>query len=338
MTVQSRTATINETLAREMRRAMHFPLQRNIQPMNKKRLAVEYKAGRFVQGTQITIARLPNGECYIVDGNHRLEVVVETGLAQTFTLTIIDVPDMRAVAELYSRFDNHRPRTWGDGCKAQGLAETVPMAPKVMAALGLIQQGFAPAREFVEAKYSKQVRFDLMRDYIAEAALLEAAFKGAPSANVKLIKRAAVLAVALETARYQPSVAVEFWGGVAHDDKLGSTDPRKCLLRWLQNNPVTSLSNVTGSQSKAAALCWNAWYKGNNYSSVQPTKMPVLVLAGTPWNGRPKPVEATKPEPAPAALPEPAPAPDSIEDLFSFGLVGDPAANGMKSAVYAKSA
>jgi hypothetical protein len=335
--VEAKVVTVTPELARQLRDTCHYERQRTLRPRNTKRLSLEMKGGRFIQGTAATFCRLPDGTMILVNANHTLEAIVDSGIPQRMVFIVISVADLDEVARIYGTFDIQRSRTWGDAMKAKALDEKVPMATKVMPALGEILNRFEYAAENVAANDSRQVRFDLMEQYIDEATMIHEALAGAPSLHRNVILRKSVLAVALETARFQPGKASEFWGGAAHDDKLANGDPRKTLIRWLVANPMSAGGSGARSQARAAAICWNAWFEGRTINAVRHNSMVNFRIVGTPWGkggGESVPAEFARDkveavDPVQVDLPE-----TNLDDLFSFGLFAH--ANGLKPVTYGR--
>ena len=95
-----------------------------------------------------------------------------------------------------------------------------------------------------EIFWSRDLRLDAMREYAGEVDQLYAAVAVATKRTKRLVRRAAFLAIGLETMRFQPSKASEFWHGVAADNGLMNGDPRKALLDWAQINVVAGYTGV----------------------------------------------------------------------------------------------
>lgn len=335
--VEAKVVTVTPELAATLRATCNYERQRTLRRRNIKRLSLEMKGGRFTQGTAATFCRLPDGRMILVNANHSLEAVIDCGIPQRMVFIVISVADMDEVARIYGTFDIQRGRTWGDAMKAKGLDERIPMSTKVMPALGEILNRFENSPDNIAANDSRAVRFELMEQYVDEATLIHEALAGAPSLHRNVILRKAVLAVALETARFQPGKAGEFWGGAAHDDALAAGDPRKALIRWLVANPMSSGGGGTRSQARAAALCWNAWFEGRSINAVRHNSMVNFRIVGTPWGkggGESVPAEFARDkvetiEPIQVDLPE-----TPLDDLFSFGLFAH--ASGLKPVTYAR--
>ena len=268
--------------ARRLRDTAHFDRQRNISSANVSRLAKEMAAGRFTLGTQVYICVLPNGQELIVNGNHTLEAVHASGAPQVLTITRKPVADVDEAGRIYAVFDIQKVRTWTDSLRATGAGEDIPNASKVLSAIGVMERGFGAANSTSDV--SRIQRISLIEDYKEAAVLFALATADAPKHSSGLVRRAAVMAVALETLRYQPSAASEFWHNIAHDDGLTNGQPEKALLSWLRNTTGAAGGAMAQKEhARAAALAWNAAFKGRQLQYVKPNQMGSFFLLGTPW-------------------------------------------------------
>lgn len=333
--------------AAHLRKTCHYARQRAISDRNLRRLSAELVARRFIDGTPVFFCRLPDGRLFIVNGNHTLESIAATGIAQRLVFIILDVQSEEEVARIYGTMDVHKARTWADALRAVGMADEVTNASRVMPALGVILARFENVQSNVELSSSRGIRFDLMKHYADEAAMIQGALSGAPAQNQRAIHRAAIMAVALECFKYQPAHALEFWRGMAQDDGLAKNDPRKALLRWIQNNPVNNGQAGWPAQSRAAAHAWAAHCKGEALTIIRPSQAAGFTLHGTPWQGKGKipdlirqanPRPAVPPEEGEEEPPEPVadqPPASSMHDVFNIGLFATPA--GLQPVTYGKS-
>jgi hypothetical protein len=283
--ITSSVEVVTPSAARCLRDTAHFARQRNISPFNVDRLASEMARGQFTPGTQIYICVLPSGAELIVNGNHTLEAIYKSGVPQVLTVTRKVVADEDEAGRIYAVFDIQKIRTWGDSLKATGAGEDIPLAQYILAALGVIDARFALSRP---TSVSRLDRIAKLEEYREPAMMLAAAMNGSPTHTQRLVRRAGVLAVALETFRYQPSFAAEFWFRVAQDDGLSGAMPERALLSWLRN--VKTANGLIGQREhcKASAAAWNAAFRGEERTYVKPNAMVTFFLLGTPWaNGVP---------------------------------------------------
>ncbi len=283
--VTSEVLLVTPPIARHLRDTCLFDRQRDISPRNVERLAIEMQRGRFIPGTQIYFAALPNGTSMLLNGNHTLEAVALSGCSVPLTFTYNPVEDFDEAALLYSRFDIHRARTWPDAYRAKGLENHFGNA-KFQRAFGagmtLILTQFVRDINKVEMTQSRDARLRALDSYREIAPLLIGCLKGVDKATQRLIMRGAVWGVAMETFRFQPSMAQEFWHSLARYSGLDEFDPRQMLMRFLRNNSANDKSGG-GPQSKAAAMAWNHWFKKQEMRQLQPHKMPDIFILGTAW-------------------------------------------------------
>lgn len=318
--LRAETILVAVSDAIRLRKSCHFPNQRAIRDLNTMRLGVEMEKQRFVQGTPVFFCVLPDGTQYIVNGNHTLEAIAYSGKPQWLTFIWLQVADFDEAAAVYASFDIHKARTWTDALRATGRAEKMPKSREVSAAVRLIMSGFKYSPENVEANSSRGANFDLVDVYEDAARMLHDAMKGAPPLNQRIVYRASVLAIALETVRYQPNNAVQFWGDLAMDEGLVSGDPRKALLRWLLCHPAGKAS-VGYLMSRACAHAWNAWWKNQEVTVLRPGIVGKVVLLGTPWDGKKGPDHSVSL--APSRKPRGGGA-SALPDFFETGMRATP--------------
>jgi hypothetical protein len=272
--------------ARFIRDTCQFERQRPVDPNNINRLAFEMEQGRFVPGTPIYFGVLPDGKRLLLNGNHTLEAVAKCNITQTLTMIECSVSSVDEAAAIYAMMDIHKTRSWTNSLQAYGLTEKMQMANYMLPAIRLIEGSFD--RTTVNRNMSRSQIFSVMDDYIVQANLIANAFKGTLLSNQKVLRRASFMAVALLTARDQPTAAEEFWGGMAKDNGLVKGDPRKMLLDFGRDN--NSVSVETYNHVKAAAQAWNAFFNKKELAFLRPSQMSELKILGTSWQkGNPNP-------------------------------------------------
>jgi hypothetical protein len=307
--IRTEVLMVDPAMARALRDTCLFERQRDIAASNVQRLAFEMRQGTFVPGSPIFLCVLPDNSMLLVNGNHTMEAVCESGLSLPMTFIYLRVRDAEEAAQVYATFDNHKVRTWLAALKAVGLDQQISLAQHIMSAIGAIMAGFARENSKDPVARSRTARFKKMEEYKNAAEIIAGCIAGVTPGNRRLILRAAVLAVALETARYQPSAAAEFWRAVALDDGLPLSDPRKKLLQYLTKYPAKHPSDRV-LHSNAAALAWNAWFEKKPLDLLKPGSVKVFRLAGTPWGVA---------KAAPAVTLPPA-APRGKKPLFQTGM------------------
>jgi hypothetical protein len=278
MSVTSTVELVTPERARHLRDTAHFERQRTINQKNVQRLATEILAGRLTDGTQIYLCELPNGELRIANGNHTLEAVYLAGKPQLLTMTTKKVRDLNEIGSIYAVFDTQKGRTWLDSAKAMGIDQEVPNSQKILSAVRIIQSGF----QISTGRASVHETLSNVHSYQGEAILFEDLKKGSLSDSARLMARAGILAVILETLRHQPSLASEFWTEVAGDDGLSNDNPAKALLNWLRRNPNASGAGSQRDHVLAAAQAWNTRFKDEERQIIRVSKTNSFFLLGTP--------------------------------------------------------
>lgn len=290
---------VTPTHARALRESAHYGLQRPINDTHVKRLAEEMIAGSFVAGTPVHICEF-NGRAFIVNGNHTLEAVIQSGVTVPLSFLYTTVESMAEVAATYSNHDIGRARIWADAIRASGLFEEKEAPQQFVnqfaSALVPIQLGFkevslrgagrnASTERLHNLARSRTLRMQMMREYGNQAEYYYLATHRARTKIQTMMRRAVVFAVALETFRYQASNATAFWEGMAKDDGLRSTDPRKLLLNYLAESSASHPAKAL--QVRAVASAWNAFYEKREITVLRPSYDQPFVLRGTPWGAVP---------------------------------------------------
>lgn len=283
--LKSEMTMVTAETARLLRDTCHFSRQRQLSESHIERLADEMDRGSFIPGTQIAFGVFPDKRMVILNGNHTLEAVAQSGVPIALTFTYIPVKDEDDVGRIYAQYDIHRVRSWGDAYKAYGFTENMPTywASPIGTALGVIMARFDSAIAKDPVLKSREVRALVMRRYAKQSAQLMELVEGVATQNLKLFRRGGVLSVALETLRYQPSMASEFWRGFLLDDGLKTGDPRKTLLNYLRARTGATNRGDRDQQSRACALAWNASFKGRKLEILRPAYMIDIRIEGTPW-------------------------------------------------------
>lgn len=283
--LKSELVMTSPEMARTLRAACHFERQRPLNEDHILRLAEEMERGAFIPGTQIFLGVYPDKSMVILNGNHTLEAVALANIPLSLTFTYAPCRDEDEAGRIYAQFDIHRVRNWSDAFRAYGFNETLPpyWSNAIGTAVGVIMSRFAYSGRSMPRQKSREVRAQAMRRYADQAAQILEIVKGVPNANLQVFRRGGVMAVALETLRYQPSMASEFWHGFMADDGLRTNDPRKTLLNYLRVRTGNAQRRDREAASKACAQAWNAYFKERDLMVLRPAVMQEFFLEGTPW-------------------------------------------------------
>ena len=275
-----REVLITPELAKRIKKECHYVHERKVKPWRVHFFVSEIKNKRFEQGRQISFALL-KGNLLRMNGQHRLEGIIETGEAQMFMVEIKPVATEAALAALYDTYDTES-RTLSE--TAGVLVEKGDLGQEqVSALLRAVQYLYTSFREPNEAQaanlLSHTVRNQLATFWYIYAKRYFALTEDAPADIKAALRRQSIVAVALCTLKYQPEKAAEFWRGLAMDDGLRRTDPRKALLKKLASGE--NARNVP-FQMRMVAAAWNAFYEGRNLTEIRVDPGKPFRLAGTP--------------------------------------------------------
>ena len=257
--------------AAELLKCNTFGRQRNINKRRLARYASEMRAGRFIAGTQIHIMQL-GVEQILVNGQHTLWAVVESGVSIMLTIAYSSADNMDDVARTYIHHDpTGGARDQDDVMKALDIPVLMGLssaqAAKMYSAVRFIRSGFSRK----EVSESKEDLFSETMEWMLEGS----AFFGATRGGSSALYNAPVMSVGLVTFRYQEKMAHEFWKQVAEDDGLRKNDPRKCLHTFIEEyklKPSVFLRNekaITPAYlARASATAWNAFIAGRKLTRI----------------------------------------------------------------------
>lgn len=281
---------IGPELAQRILSEALYKNQRKVYRHHVVLLADDMRRKRWTAGSQICFV-LFHGRLYLVNGQHRLHAVIESGEEIEFQILIEAADDEAQLAAIYYRFDRkQRARTTAEVLNAAGVAERFGLsktaAKATFEAAGLISNGFRRAnyqQDPLKAR-SDDLRLDAARAWWEFGAEYDRLIEPADKVTKGKLFSSGVVAVALVTLKYQQERAVSFWGGLAEDDGLRSGDPRKTLRRDLLNRSLSSGSPITPVQ--VPALAWNAFYAGRSLKIIKVYDEAAVRIAGTPFDGR----------------------------------------------------
>lgn len=290
---QVRFQQVTPELAATWLETMPYELQRNVSQPWVDFLAEEIKRGSFKQNTTIHIAVL-DGRSHLIDGQHRLWAVVQSGVAQPFIVYESPAQTNDQIAWMYATTDIGRKRRAGEVTKGLRLSDEVGLSQLHIDAMSATIAFMRNALMRGNKEGGRCHPDDLVagiRLYAPYAVqLFELAAGDGPIRRA--CRRAATLSIALLTLRYvhTPGVAYKFWRGVVKDDGLTAGDPRKYANRHL-----LTVSMVNGLRSGSAtmtparsarilATCFNAYVAGREMAQTPrvPDETAPIRIAGVP--------------------------------------------------------
>jgi hypothetical protein len=294
-----RIETIDPETAKHWLLEYNFGRQRNIRRKWVSYLAEQMRLGRFRRETSIEFTKTPDGRLELIDGQHRLSAVVESGIAQPFLIHVITLDAQEDAALLYGTTDAHTPRTQEDYLQFAGIPQQLGLSRRqtrsIARAVGFMKNGFMLPRS---TEQDRVIVRSIIEDWALEGVEAFKMVKGKSNTIQRIWERSAILSVILVTLRHAEADAKEFWSAVAADDGLRRVDPRKVCYEAL----MTMTSRADGKvdrqttrivtphyQARAVAGCWNRWVNNDPPSSSTPKVFddtaPIKILK-TPFKGK----------------------------------------------------
>ena len=296
--LHARTSTITEgrqqftpDLARSTVTDLRYEGQRPAYQHHIALLSDAMRRGDWTPGTQIAFGRLRDGTMHLVNGQHRLLALSDSGTTQDFQVLIVDVVDETALSHLYNHFDViTRKRSLAEVLNATGIGKTLGLSKTMLKAtfeaVALLENGLRLPNFHTDpvGARSRDVRFELARQWWDFAIEYEKLIiSAAPTLKVKLLSKG-VVTVGLATLRYQNEKGMEFWRGLAENDGLRKGDARRTLIQALYERNFTK-----GNQEGRIILpanAWNNWFQGRDALILKLYQKAEPRLIGTPYNKR----------------------------------------------------
>lgn len=254
--------------------------QRKPRRWHVENLAREMQRGTFTQYTQIRLAVSQSGRRALVDGQHRLMAVVESGIAQRFTVLETEGLTDEEIAREYGTLDVGVGRTAQEALKPRQLDQELGVTPTqinyLSAAIGLLSTGCVT----YPSKSQQLHQDDLVRVLRLYAPFAREYFdlaEGCEPSIHRAVRRAPTIAVALLSLRFSAPRAAEysypsvrdFWRGVFFDDGIGIKDPRKFANRHLITSTMSARTRdkdtnliSAGYSVRYLGFCINAHIEG----------------------------------------------------------------------------
>ena len=267
------------------RKDKNYPFQRKISPTNVNKLAQEMTIGRFRPGTQVCICVLPDGREYIVNSNHTLEAIAKCGIPQLMDILRISVGTMKEVATIYSTFDDGKRRGIKDVIRAHGNPIPEAYSGVIGAGIRVIMLSFFQKLKGAMLAIPKEDIVQVILSEYRDAAevFMRASSAGGPRDAIRYLKTGPVTGVALATMRYQPEKALDFWKSLAQDNGLTLGMPQKALINYLRNAQTLGGFNERREVCNAAALAWNAYYRGREITQLKAASFTNFHILGTTY-------------------------------------------------------
>lgn len=273
--------SITPKSARSVYDAYQFSRQRRISKDHVAKYAAAMDAGTFKPHSTVTVAQAPNGQKWIVDGNHTLLAVEAYGHPFPLTIEFRHVADEEDAAVLYSTFEA-RKRSLADHMVAANLSQLTGVSASMLAL-------FTPGLHLLELSIPERLprlvdvafRQQLVEKWAPQCPIVKEILH-AGAASRLLTSRSACVALMFLTVKHQPERAFKFWRRIAENDGLTKSSPQHTVFNLL-GSPI--VGQLAPEQFKRLSLCWNAWFNGvTKYENPKVYAGPIHVtVAGTDW-------------------------------------------------------
>jgi len=239
----------------------------------------------FSAGSMLRIAQNDEGEWVLIDGQHRLAAIVESG-AKLWLLVAVD---SRPASVAYANIDNVGSlRSSGDavhsalGWKTKYWTSMVPTAYIISKLFSMDVVKTSMLRNTNGVTESACVALRKYRN----------TFEKFTEKNRKEATRAPSAAALIVAAHYQPDKFWPFFERALADDRLPKNSPEKKLLAVLASQCKDSTDRLRVCIH--TILCWNAVYKNQelfslpriDHKTLEDVSIPAIL--GTPYTGTTK--------------------------------------------------
>lgn len=276
--IQVTTEDITPERAEMILRKWYYPLQRKKLPHQVEYLGQEMRAGRFLSYTTLVVAQLPpaheDGETrhFLLDGQHRLEAVLQADLTLPFTFHTYQVETEEEVAEIYYRTDIGRRRTKSDLFRVTDFSEKSGITPYLLrpysSAVSLLLRKFVTGGQKASLSHDKLLQ--ACEEYLPEAhGFLQAIYGGDSNVNFKL-RTVPAFAVALLAFREDAEKAMKFYNTISQNSGLVKGTIEHIFVHWLFKH--SSQRRDARDAAGTMAYLWCKYTKGETIQKLSETR------------------------------------------------------------------
>jgi hypothetical protein len=270
-----------------------FPLQRKLRAGHVDELATYMRKGVFKPNTTIRF-NVVGKSLYLIDGQHRLQAIVESNRPQVFVVLTERVERMEDVEQNYTWIDLGKKRSFLDVAHALDMtgkhALSATRIELIRKTAMVIRHDFEGYRRQTDYERNDRVRFEAdVDEWMPYAkrffACSEPVQTKMGSGMAKPFRTQAVASMGFATVRYQPDRAMAFWRTVYLNDQLKAFSPEHRLASFLMS--MRQGEEPFNVYVRRIASCWNAYFRGDETLTkvyAREASLPIQIL-GTPWKG-----------------------------------------------------
>ena len=280
---------VNPEMAAYFLKFNNYAKQRKLRPAHVDELTSKMKEGTFRFG-EIAIAQMNNSK-YMMNGQHVCSSIINSGLSQMCVIEFFQCDNDMDMSKLFKQFEI-LVRSISDMIAVESYALKLDwpnwLSSIVVSAAGIIENGDAAyaypngtgsATTSKSRSMTKELRATLLGKYISEGSFVKKILIDTyTSGDIKHMKRAALVAMMMQTCRICTEDAERFWVQVRDGENLTKKMPSWHLRGFLTNHNVISFRNamtyrkVTNHEiAYRTALTWNAFRRGPGKDEISKT-------------------------------------------------------------------
>lgn len=281
--------SIDPALAGLILSETNYTRQRKLKPFRLHRHRTTINRGQWDPDNTIRFARF-GGRLILVDGQHRLNAIIDTNTTCSFIVVISEAKSLEDVHRMYSRIDVDGNRSTVDVLNAadptNGRDISFEMRRGAYKAMDALANDFPHRRLKVgEAELvTKEDRVNCMAFWLEELEDYDAIVRAGQSQLRNAMRRPGIIAVALATLKHQHERAKLFWTAVAENKLLRPGDPEQALVNFLL---TSRMDDAMRQGERYTAQAWNSWFHGRRLEKIKksPADDKPIKIAGTPFQG-----------------------------------------------------
>ncbi len=264
----------------------NFHGQRSIADRKLHEHLFNAKNGTWDGRYPLAFCEFPDGNLWLVDGQHRCMTIVMHAIALPVSCIIFKVETEEEARKIYAGFDKVcSVRSTAETLDALDVASTLGIkkvtANALYRAVAVINNGMEPDYRWADIESNVSgARLKALDDWSKEAKEFDRITKSATNTLLRKLRGAGCFAVFLYTLRYQPGRAEDFWKGLCDNDGLRRNDPRSALLSDLTTRTFSTGSNRQTVQ--APVMAWNAYCEGRDLKFIKCVEGAQIIIWGTP--------------------------------------------------------
>lgn len=279
--------TIAPGIAEQVLNSCNFEGQRKRKPGRVAKSLRRIESGAWdPEASTIVFARTPDGRLHLIEGQHRMAAISESGIATSSYVRIRAADDMQGVRRMYAQYDepdsSRNDSEMLDGLQvADSIGVTKRVASAAFRAMTLLRTDLEPqGPSAADEARSRDGRLEEITGWVDEIRQFARIFDTADPALKPYLLAQGTMAPSLYLLRHQPVKAREFLFGLAKNDGLRRSDPRSRLISDFQTRGANKGSMRQGVARMSIA--WNAFWRGRDVQIIRIHERAVIQFLGTP--------------------------------------------------------